>query len=202
MLYNWSGLRYSKIVSSVTRRFHLPQGVSPINPLIITIVGDDCPGIVESLSALVEEHGGNWLSSSLSNLAGQFAGIIEIDVAEAQRDALAAAIGNVPGLQVHSVVGGAATEVGDLPVAELEAVGSDHPGIVHRLTEVLKAESINLLQFASWTEAAPNSGEKLFRAVAEFELSPAVDLEHLKAQLEEVAEDLAVDIELGLDGED
>lgn len=170
--------------------------------LVITIVGDDRPGIVESLAAVVADHHGNWLSSSMSNLAGQFAGIIEISVGREQRDVLAAAIGELPGLQVHSVVGDGSTEVSDLPLAELEVVGVDQPGIVLRLTELLKNEGVNLLQFASWTEPAPNSGDELFRAVAEFTLPETLDLDGLKAKLEEMAEDLGVDIELGLDGEE
>jgi len=167
--------------------------------LVITIVGDDRPGIVENLAAVVAQHEGNWLSSSLSNLAGQFAGIIEVSVADERREQLSAAISELPGLQVHSVVGGDSTEIGDQPMAELEVVGVDQPGIVHGLTELLKNEGINLLQFASWTESAPNSGDELFRAVAEFELSENLDLEALQAKLENMAEDLAVDIELGLD---
>ncbi len=172
-----------------------------MNQLVITIVGADRPGIVESLAAVVADHDGNWLSSSLSNLAGQFAGIIEVSVSDEQRDTLAAAMGELPGLHVHSVVGDEPTEVGELPMAELEVVGVDHPGIVKRLTEVLKEGGVNLLQFASWTEPAPNSGEELFRAVAEFELPETVDMEALKVKLEALAEDLAVDIELGLEDE-
>ncbi len=170
-----------------------------MNQLVITIVGSDRPGIVESLAAVVAQHEGNWLSSSMSNLAGQFAGIIEVAVADEQRQALADAIGALPDLQVHSVVGGEPIAVGTSPMAEIEVVGMDQPGIVARLTQVLNAAGVNLLQFASWTEAAPNSGDEMFRAVAEFELTDSVDLEGLKARLEEVAEDLAVDVELGLD---
>ena len=173
-----------------------------MSQLVITIVGDDRTGIVESLSSLVIEHGGNWLSSSMSNLAGQFAGIIEISVEADRRDALAEAIGALPGLQVHSVVAGDVEESGKYPLAELEAVGIDQPGIVHRLTTVLKNAGVSVLEFASWTEPAPNSGDELFRMAADFELTPSVDLETLKAELEAVAEDLAVDIELGLEEED
>lgn len=170
-----------------------------MNQLVITIVGKDRPGIVESLSAVVADHDGNWLSSSMSNLAGQFAGIIEVAVADDRREALAAAFGELPDLKVQAVVGDEPTAVGELPLAELEVVGTDHPGIVKRLTAVLKNKDVNLLQFATWTEPAPNSGEELFRAVAEFEMFPALDLEGLKADLEELAEDIAVDIELGLE---
>lgn len=172
-----------------------------MNQLVITIVGADRPGIVESLAAVVAQHGGNWLSSSMSNLAGQFAGIIEVAVADERRQALAEAIGTVPGLQVHSVVGGESTTTGETPVAGIEVVGLDQPGIVHRLTAVLRGAGVNLLQFASWTEPAPNSGDELFRAAAEFELTDAVDLEALKDGLDAVAEELAVDIELELDAD-
>jgi len=170
-----------------------------MNQLVITVVGADRPGIVESLARVVADHEGNWLSSSMSNLAGQFAGIIEVAVAEERRDPLAVAIGNLEGLQVHSVVGGESTEVGSEPLAELEVVGVDQPGIVRRVTEVLKDGGVNLLQFASWTEPAPNSGDELFRAVAEFEMPGEEALEALKEKLEALAEDLAVDIELGLE---
>ena len=99
------------------------------------------------------------------------------------------------------MVGNVATAE-DQPLAELEVVGLDHPGIVHRLTELLNNLGINLLHFSSWTEPAPNSGDELFRAVAEFELPDAVQLEGLQTSLEELAEDLAVDVELGLEPED
>jgi glycine cleavage system regulatory protein len=173
-----------------------------MSQLVITIVGEDRPGIVESLAEVVADHQGNWLSSSMSNLAGQFAGIIEVSVDDARCEALSGAIGKLPGLQVHSVVGSGSTEVGDLPVAELEVVGVDQPGIVRSLTGLLKSQGVNLLQFASWTEPAPNSGEEIFRAVVEFELTDSLDLESLQAKLEELAEEMAVDIELDLDPEE
>jgi glycine cleavage system regulatory protein len=170
-----------------------------MSQLVITIVGEDRPGIVESLSAVVADHDGNWLSSSMSNLAGQFAGIIEVAVDDARSRDLAAAIGALPGLQVHSVQGGATVKVGEHPVAELDVVGVDQPGIVRALTSVLKELGVNLLQFSSWTEPAPNSGDELFRAVAEFELTPAIDFETMAARLEALAEEMAIDIELDMD---
>jgi len=170
-----------------------------MNQLVITIVGKDRAGIVGDISAVVAEYEGNWLSSSMNNLAGQFAGIIEVAVQDDKREALATAIGNLSDLQVHSVVGDASADLTDLPMAELEVVGIDHPGIVLRLTEVLKAKGVNLVQFASWCETAPNTGDNLFRAVAEFELPAAMDLEGLKESLEELAGDLAVDIELAIE---
>ena len=46
--------------------------------LVLTVIGPDRPGLVESLSRLVGEHGGNWTQSRMAHLAGQFAGILQI----------------------------------------------------------------------------------------------------------------------------
>ena len=42
--------------------------------MVMTLIGKDRPGLVESLSRTVEEHGGNWEESRMAHLAGQFAG--------------------------------------------------------------------------------------------------------------------------------
>lgn len=167
--------------------------------LVITIVGEDRPGIVESLAVTVADNGGNWLSSSMSNLAGQFAGIIEVAVEKGRTDSLRAALEALPGLHVQSVRGLEPVATDGLPVASLDVVGVDQPGIVKGLTGLLRSAGVNLLEFGSWTEPAPNSGDELFRALAEFVLDPALDLEDLENRLEAFAEEMGVEIELELD---
>ena len=48
--------------------------------LILTVIGDDRPGLVERLSSVVSQHQGNWLESSMSHLSGKFAGIVRMHV--------------------------------------------------------------------------------------------------------------------------
>ena len=48
--------------------------------LVMTVIGPDRPGLVDSVAALVAEHGGNWLESRMSRLGGHFAGILRVDV--------------------------------------------------------------------------------------------------------------------------
>ena len=48
--------------------------------LVMTVIGQDRPGLVESVAALVTEHGGNWLESRMSRLGGHFAGILRVEV--------------------------------------------------------------------------------------------------------------------------
>ena len=56
--------------------------------LILTIIGEDKPGIVESLAEVIAHHSGNWLESSMSHLAGKFAGILRVGVDEDKSEAL------------------------------------------------------------------------------------------------------------------
>ena len=48
--------------------------------LVLTVVGDDRAGLVATVADVVGAHGGNWESSQLAELAGAFAGIIEVSV--------------------------------------------------------------------------------------------------------------------------
>ena len=48
--------------------------------LVMTILGPDRPGLVESLSSTIATHDGNWLESRMAQLAGHFTGMSEFDV--------------------------------------------------------------------------------------------------------------------------
>ena len=99
--------------------------------LILTFIGEDKPGLVESISAVIKNHDGNWLESRLSQLAGQFAGIIQIGVDTDQADAL---INSLQGLkdQGLNIVLKEGAETRDTSIAthKLTLLGLDRPGIV------------------------------------------------------------------------
>ena len=59
---------------------------------IVTLVGEDRPGLVSALAERAAANGANWLDSSMAHLAGKFAGIVRLDVAEADADRLEAAL--------------------------------------------------------------------------------------------------------------
>ena len=60
--------------------------------LVMTVIGDDRPGLVDSVASIVAEHGGNWLASRMSRLGGQFAGIVQVDVPAANAQSLTDAL--------------------------------------------------------------------------------------------------------------
>ena len=55
---------------------------------LLTLIGADRPGLVESVAKIIRDQEGNWLESRMAHLAGQFAGIVRVDVAEERADHL------------------------------------------------------------------------------------------------------------------
>src|SRR4029453_5319849 len=70
--------------------------------LVVTVVGPDRPGIVNQVSDAARRFDANWAGSRMASLAGQFAGIVHFEVADAKADALAGALRELgsSGLQV------------------------------------------------------------------------------------------------------
>ena len=56
--------------------------------LVMTVIGRDRPGLVDSLAGIVAEQGGNWLESRMSHLGGHFAGILRVQIPTDKETAL------------------------------------------------------------------------------------------------------------------
>jgi glycine cleavage system regulatory protein len=165
--------------------------------LVLTLIGPDRPGLVESLAKRVAQHGGNWLESRMARLAGQFAGILRVEVPPENVPGLQAALAELEreGLRVVTQ-GGAEAADGDLRVMELRLVGQDHPGIVRDISQVLLRHGLNIEELATDHESAPMAGGQLFRAKARLQVPAGTDAERLREDLEKIADDLMVDIKL------
>ena len=170
----------------------------------MTVIGQDQPGLVEAISAAVDQHQGNWEESRMARLAGQFAGILKIEIEPSQLSCFKTALEalTAKGLNVHIVdqadsnttLEAANTETGRR--IKLELVGNDQEGIVHRISSTLAAHKINVESFESHCESAPWSGEKLFKATAELTAPPDMNTEALQSDLEKIAAALMVDFTL------
>lgn len=164
--------------------------------LVMTVLGQDHPGLVESLAEVVRKHGGNWLESRMAHLAGQFAGILRVEV-DADRaapltDALKALHNQGLELIVHTDVLEPATKAAGL--VHLELVGQDRPGIVSEITHVLARHGVNVEDLNTERTTAPTTGQQLFQASAKLQLPSASAGAQLRQDLERIASDLMVDI--------
>lgn len=163
--------------------------------LVLTAIGDDRPGLVDALSAVVADHGGNWDRAQMSRLGGKFAGIVLVTVPDTQVDELIAALEPLAGvLDVHAHVGG--DEVTDAQRFTLHLLGNDRPGIVRELSAALSAAGVSIDQLTTQTREAPMAGGVLFEADAVLEAPADLQPTELRATLEALATELMVDIEL------
>ncbi len=165
--------------------------------LVLTVSGPDRPGLVETLSEAVAKHEGSWLESRMARLAGHFAGVLRVSVPEAQVDALTRALQTLgpESLQI-GVVRSEPKPAADVRPLRLEILGSDRPGIVHEISEALADRGINVDDLRTEIMSAPMSGELLFIATAELEIPAELSLEALRKDLEALAHELMVDIDL------
>jgi glycine cleavage system regulatory protein len=168
--------------------------------LILTVIADDRPGLVGELSATVSTHRGNWLESSLAQLAGKFAGIVRVEVDELDAGSLQAAVERLSNLKV-AVTKATGTKARESTSSgrklTLELVGNDRLGIVKEVTAVLARHAVNVEKLSTHTESGPMSSGMLFRAKAELTAPSALDAHALKADLEAISNDLMVEIALG-----
>jgi len=164
-------------------------------PLVMTVIGRDRPGLVESVARLVADHGGNWLESRMCRLGGEFAGILRVHVPSEREPSLRAALANLQGQGLSVVVqADRADPSAPSPAALIELVGHDRPGIVRDISAVLAAQGVNVEELHTECASAPMSGETLFKAEARLHLPPACDVARLRHDLERLAADLQVDI--------
>ena len=166
--------------------------------LVLTLIGPDRPGIVEAIAEPIARHGGNWLESRMAHLAGKFAGILRIQVSQAEEAALTLALRGleVGGLRL-TIEGGRSTEAkGGERTLLLELVGLDRPGIVREISGALADHGVNIEELTTDRTTAPMSGELLFRSRARVSFPPGSDPETLRRRLEELAADLMVQVTL------
>jgi glycine cleavage system regulatory protein len=170
----------------------------PKTSLVLTILGQDRPGLVDSLAQVVAEHGGNWVESRMAHLAGQFAGILRVEVDAPEAEALTAALKGLANVGLESVVLPDRATQGDerQPLVSLSLVGQDRPGIIREISHVLAAQGVNVEELHTECANAPTTGQSLFRAHAKLRLPPHATALSLREALEKVAEDLMVDITL------
>ena len=165
--------------------------------LVLTVIGDDRPGLVVELARIISAHRGNWLRSSMAQLAGKFAGIVEVAVAGTDADGLRDALAGMTRLKVAvEAAGGQSSEKSALAGRRLKLslVGHDRIGIVSEVSQVLARHAVNVEKLDTRTATAPMSAEILFHADAELTADAALDAGALIAELERISNELMVDI--------
>ncbi|HIF9175616.1 TPA: glycine cleavage system protein R [Photobacterium damselae] len=161
--------------------------------LLVTIIGQDRTGLVERLSDTVYQNHGNWLQSSLSQLSGQFAGIIQLEIEPHHIMQLSQALSQIDELQIH-IVEAQSQKTVSFDNYLLQVTGNDRPGIIKEVTAHLTQLGINIIKLTSQTQSAPNWGYPIFSANFELELPNALTIGDVQAHLEQLSDDLTIDL--------
>ncbi len=165
--------------------------------LVLTILGDDRPGLVSAVSAPISAHGGSWERGEMSRLAGKFAGIVVVSVPEDRVDALVADLTALDSRGLRVIV-----ERTDEPAPHLferlhlDLLGADHPGIVAEISAVLADAQISIEELSTVVRDAPMAGGKLFEARAVLSAPLGGDTDSLRSVIEALADELMVEIRL------
>jgi glycine cleavage system regulatory protein len=163
----------------------------------LTCIGDDRPGLVSALSAPISAHGGSWERSQMARLAGKFAGVLLVEVADERAEALVADLTALKDIGLEVLL-----ERTDMPAEHpslrlsLELLGADHPGIVAEISAALAAQRIGIEELSTDVREAPMAGGMLFEARAVLEAPPTTSTEELRTMLEALADELMVEIRL------
>ena len=166
--------------------------------LVMTVIGQDRPGLVESVAGLVAEQGGNWLESRMSRLGGQFAGILRVEVPSEKEGALVAGLRRLESRGLTVVVQPDQPEPSAAAASEsvLEIVGQDRPGIVREISRALASFGVNVEELQPECASAAMSGETLFKARARLSIPASCNAAEIRQMLERIAADLIVEISL------
>ena len=164
--------------------------------IVLTIIADDQPGIINTVSRVLYKHRGGWTQSSMSSLAGQFAGILLASIPSEKADACVEELHQLKSQGLHVI----AHISGETPASEetheytLDLVGNDRRGIVHEITTILTKHAVNVLDLETRSESASMGGGNLFRARAVLLVPVNANIGMLESELENIANELMVDI--------
>jgi glycine cleavage system regulatory protein len=163
---------------------------------VLTVIGDDRVGLVETLADTVSTHGGNWEHSQMAELAGKFAGIVVVTVPADRATDLTEALCALDGLLEISAHPGAdlTADQRSWPQLTIDLIGNDHPGIVHEVSAVLSRHGLSIDAMTTEVRDAPMAGGMIFDAHVVARIPPSSDPAVVRADLEKLASELMVDI--------
>lgn len=165
---------------------------------VLTLTGPDRIGVVERLTDLLLDHGGNVETSRMARMGSEFAVLMLVSMPpehfsrlEQELERLTAEgykVTTTPAEQSYAEAHG-----GWLPY-RIEVKGADHEGIIHEVASYLSQRGISIESVESESTPAPTSGVPLFAMTAEVVVPPSLAAEAWEPGLEEIAHRLNLEI--------
>jgi glycine cleavage system transcriptional repressor len=165
---------------------------------ILTLTGPDRIGIVEEMTRLLLDRGGNVETSRMARLGGEFAVLMLVSLPEGRAVDLDKGLESLAG-QGYKVTTTPAQRTyaeahrGWLPY-QIEVHGADHEGIIHEVARYLSGRGISIESMDSESAPAPTSGAPLFSMTARVVVPPGLSGQDWEAGLDEIGNRLNLEI--------
>jgi glycine cleavage system regulatory protein len=165
--------------------------------IVITLLSNDKPGVVQQVAEIIAGEGGNWLESKMSQLAGKFAGILKVSIDERKIDNLSTSLKQLSDKGIQVLIERELT--GEAPSGKMmafELIGADRVGIVSEIAHAFSEKKINIDDLETRCSSMPWSGEPLFEATGILIAPEEIDKDELLERLDGIENKLGVDISL------
>ena len=165
---------------------------------VLTLTGPDRIGIVERVTGLLFQRGGNVETSRMTRLGGEFAVLMLVTMPADQCAALDVDLEALTA-QGYKVTTTQAERTYDearpdwLPY-KIEVEGADHEGIIHQVARYLSQNGINIESMDSETFLAPISGSPLITMKAHVVVPPSLAGKGWEAGLQELGQQLNLEV--------
>jgi glycine cleavage system transcriptional repressor len=162
-------------------------------------VGADRPGIVAAVTGVLFGMGCNLKDCSMTVLSTHFAMVMRVEGPDGLApEALEAELAGSPGcaglsVDVHPAGAGAPVVVEGDPYI-VSVYGSDHPGIVHKISTVLADSGVNITDVN--TRVIEENHEPVYAMLLEVTLPPNLDPTELDGALQATAAEVGVEASL------
>ena len=166
---------------------------------VISALGQDKPGIVNSLSKNILDFGGNITDSRMSVLGDEFALVMLIMGSD---EAISNIEKSLPGIQdslgltiISKQTDPRVSEERRLPYC-VSVVSMDNPGIVHDVTSFLSDRGINVEELSTSTYSAAHTGAPMFSLDLNISLPADVNISRLRSDFLSFCDGLNLDARL------
>ena len=166
------------------------------NYLVISAIGADRPGIVNTLSSNILEHNCNIVDSRMTVLGGEFAIIIMVS---GSWDKVAKLEGALPSLEAKlglTIISKRTEQRSSqdkmLPYL-VEVISMDHEGIVYNIAEFFSSRNINVEDLSTGSYSAAHTGTQMFNMNMIISIPADIQLGELREQFTEFCDALNLD---------
>ena len=167
---------------------------------VLTLTGTDRVGIVEEVTGMLLELGGNVGTSRMARLGGEFAILMLVSLPDDQAAGLQGVVEKLVAqgyqLTTKQTVNRYAELHPDWLPYQIEVLGADHEGIIHEVARHLSQRGISIETMDTETSRAPVSGAPLFSMKAQIVVPPELQQLDWQETLQNVGKDLNLDIQI------